>query len=106
MFTLSQILCCHTWNVESDTKKTDYESIILKNIHKYPLIVVVNNTDSYNYLKKYENNYTKIYQTDLIKNNLQLALNLYNKYKTIFDDCDDGITYKNIEFQQIENRVD
>ncbi len=96
----------HTWNVDSVNKKTDYESIILQNKHKYPLIVVVNNAESYNYLKKYINSFTKIYQTNLVKNNTQLANELYNKYRALFNSCDDGVKFNSIVLPSTNARVD
>lgn len=96
----------HTWNVESPDKKFDYEKIILKNANKFPLIVVVNNARSYDYLSKYQSEYTKIYQTNLVRNNIQLANDLYSKYITLFKSCDDGITFKPLSKPSASTRVD
>ena len=77
-----------SWDIEKD-KYENFEYIIKQNIKKYPLIIVTNKESDFLYLQKYENEYTKIYKTNLYKNNEQLARDIYNEYKEIFIKNDD-----------------
>ena len=78
-----------TWEINKE-KYLQFEYIIKNNINKYPLIVIVNLNSDFEYLKKYENEFTKIYKTDLYKDNTTCALNIYEEYKDIFISNDDG----------------
>jgi len=94
-----------SWNIEKDKNK-EFEFVINQNVEKYPLFVIVNKNSDYLYLKKYENNYTKIFKTNLVKNNTALAFDIYNKYKIIFDKNDDGIKWSKINYSDKYKKVE
>ena len=77
-----------SWEIETD-KYEKFEYIINQNIEKYPLIVITNKESDFSYLKKYENEYTKIFKTKLHKNNEKLAYDIYDTYKELFIKNDD-----------------
>lgn len=77
-----------SWEIETD-KYEKFEYIINQNIEKYPLIVITNKESDFSYLKKYENEYTKIFKTELHKNNEKLAYDIYDTYKELFIKNDD-----------------
>lgn len=77
-----------SWEIEAD-KYEKFEYIINQNIEKYPLIVITNKESDFSYLKKYENEYTKIFKTELHKNNEKLAYDIYDTYKELFIKNDD-----------------
>ena len=77
-----------SWEIETD-KYEKFEYIIKQNIEKYPLIVITNKESDFSYLKKYENEYTKIFKTELHKNNEKLAYDIYDTYKELFIKNDD-----------------
>lgn len=46
-------------------RKSKYENIILKNTNNYPMIVILNTKNEFDYFKKYETDNIKIYLTNL-----------------------------------------
>jgi len=93
-----------SWDIDKP-KHIQMEYIINQNIQKYPLIVIVNMMSDYEYLKKYENDYTKIYITNLVKNNVELAFNIFTKYKELFKNNDDGKQYSEISYNNNNTKV-
>lgn len=93
-----------SWETEND-KSEEFEYIIKENTEKYPLIVIVNKDSDFSYLKKYENEYTKIYKTDLEKNNEKLANDVFDKYGDIFMKNDDGRTSDKIFYDNRNEKV-
>lgn len=64
----------------------EFKELILTNKDRFRLIIIVNSLENFQKLKIFESKKTKIYYTKLEKNNKQLSLDLYSKYKDFINE--------------------